>query len=73
MYFSYLPNLIVALDKLNVLKAASINILLQGLNTEEDSKPYTLNYKILYKVMNSVMSNAKIFGTKGGPSFSMQA
>lgn len=50
IYCNCLPNLTIGLHKLEAIKAATINILLQGLNIEEDSYPYALFCRTQYRI-----------------------
>ena len=61
IYFSCYPDLTLALDEPNIVKALTLNIASSGYHMEEGSKPFALIYCIYYKLLGTQLNlGAKI-------------
>ena len=53
VYFDYYPDIFLALDDPNIVKALILTILTSGYNMEEGSKPFALIYCIYYRLLGT--------------------
>ena len=53
IYFDCYPDICLALDDLNIVKALTLNILTSGYDMEKGSKPFALIDCIYYKLLGS--------------------
>ena len=53
VYFSCYPDLTLALDDPNIIKALTLNITSSGYHMEECSKPFPLIYRIYYRLLGT--------------------
>ena len=53
IHFDVFPNLTLALDDINILKALTFNVLTSGYDIEESSRPLAIIYRIYYKLMKT--------------------
>ena len=53
IYFNRYPDITLALDDPNFVKALMLNILTSGYNMEEGSKPFALIYHIYYRLLGT--------------------
>ena len=61
VYFNCYPDLTLALDDLNIVKALTLNIASSGYHMEEGSKPFALIYHIYYRLLGTQLNlGAKI-------------
>ena len=60
LYFNCYPNLTLALDDPNILKALTLNIASFGYHMEEGSKPFALIYRIYYKLLGTQLNPGAI-------------
>ena len=56
VYFDCYPDICLALDDLNIVKALTLNILISGYDMEEGSKPFALIYRIYYRLLGSQLN-----------------
>ena len=56
IYFNCYPNLTLALDDPNIVKALTLNIDLSGYPMEEGSKPLALIYRIYYRLLGTQLN-----------------
>ena len=61
IYFNCYPDLTLALDDPNIVKALTLNIASSGYHMEEGSKPFALIYRIYYRLLGTQLNpSAKI-------------
>ena len=60
VYFNFYPNLTLALDDPNIVKALTLNIALSGYHMEEGSKPFALIYCIYYRLLGTQLNSSAI-------------
>ena len=61
VYFNCYPDLTLALDDPNIVKALTLNIASSGYHMEEGSKPFALIYRIYYRLLGTQINpGAKI-------------
>ena len=61
VYFNCYPNLTLALDDPNIVKALTLNIASSSYHMEEGSKPFALIYRIYYRLLGTQLNpGAKI-------------
>ena len=53
VYFNCYPDLTLALDDPNIVKALTLNIASSGYHMEEGNKPFPLIYHIYYKLLGT--------------------
>ena len=53
VYFNCYLDLTLALDDLNIVKALTLNIASSGYHMEKGSKPFTLIYRIYYRLLGT--------------------
>ena len=53
IYFDCYPDICLALDDLNIVKALTLNIASSGYHMEKGSKPFTLIYRIYYRLLGT--------------------
>ena len=51
VYFTYYPDITLALDDPNIVKALTLNIASSGYHMDEGSKPFALTYRIYYRLL----------------------
>ena len=56
IYFDCYPDICLALDDLNIVKALTLNILISGYDMEKGSKPFALICRIYYRVLGSQLN-----------------
>ena len=56
VYFDCYPDICLALDDLNIVKALTLNILTSDYDMEKGSKPFALIYCIYYKLLGSQLN-----------------
>ena len=56
VYFNSYPNLTLALDDPNIVKALTLNIASSGYHMEEGSKPFALIYRIYYRLLGTQLN-----------------
>ena len=60
VYFNCYPDLTLALDDPNIVKALTLNIDLSGYIMEEGSKPFALIYRIYYRLLGTQLNPGAI-------------
>ena len=60
VYFNCYPDLTLALDDPNIVKALTFNIASSGYIMEEDSKPFALIYRIYYRLLGTRLNPGAI-------------
>ena len=60
VYFSCYPDLTLALDDPNIIKALTLNIASSGYHMEEGSKPFALIYRIYYILLGTQINHSAI-------------
>ena len=60
IYFSCYPDLTFALDDPNIIKVLTLNIASSGYRREEGSKPFTLIYRIYYRLLGTQINPSAI-------------
>ena len=61
VYFDCYPNLTLAIDDPNILKALTLNILTSGYDTDDGSKPFAIIYRIYYRLLKTSLNpNARL-------------
>ena len=60
VYFSCYPDLTLAVDDPNIIKALNLNIASSGYHREEGSKPFTLIHRIYYKLLGTQLNPSAI-------------
>ena len=60
VYFSCYPDLTLALDNPNIIKALTLNIASSGYHMEEGSKPFALIYRIYYILLGTQINHSAI-------------
>ncbi|KAL4611228.1 hypothetical protein ACB092_08G107800 [Castanea dentata] len=56
VYFDCYPNLALALDDHNIIKALTLNILTSGYDMDDGGRPFTLIYRIFYRLLDSQLT-----------------
>ena len=56
VYFNCYPDITLALDDPNIVKALTLNIASSGYHMEEGSKPFALIYRIYYKLLGTQLN-----------------
>ena len=56
IYFNYYPDLTLALDDPNIVKALTLNILTFGYDMDEGSKPLAIIYRIYYRLVKTTLN-----------------
>ncbi|KAL4615580.1 hypothetical protein ACB092_07G136400 [Castanea dentata] len=56
VYFDCYPDLALALDDPNIIKALTLNILTSGYDMDDGSRPFTLIYRIFYRLLDSQLT-----------------
>ena len=56
IYFSCYPDLTLALDDANIIKALTLNIASSGYHMEEGSKSFALIYRIYYRLLGTQLN-----------------
>ena len=56
VYFDCYPDISLALDDPNIVKALTLNILTSGYNMEEGRKPFALIYHIYYRLLGTQLN-----------------
>ena len=56
VYFNCYPDISLALDDPNIVKALTLNIASSGHDMEEDSKPFALIYRIYYRLLGTQLN-----------------
>ena len=56
VYFNRYPNISLALDDPNIVKALTLNIASSGYNMEEGSKPFAMIYRIYYRLLGTQLN-----------------
>ncbi|KAL4645013.1 hypothetical protein ACB092_02G205600 [Castanea dentata] len=56
VYFDCYPDLTLALDDPNIIKALTLNILTSGYDMDDGSRPFTLIYRIFYRLLDSQLT-----------------
>ena len=73
IYFNCYPDLTLALDDPNIVKALTLNIASSGYHMEEGSKPFALIYCIYYKLLGTQINpGAKIHREPSGKTMLIQ-
>ena len=73
VYFNCYPNLTLALDDPNIVKALTLNIASSGYHMEEGSKFFALIYRIYYRLMGTQINpGAKIHREPSGKTMLIQ-
>ena len=73
VYFNSYPNLTLALDDPNIVKALTLNIASSGYHMEEGSKPFALIYRIYYRLLGTQLNpGAKINREPSGKTMLIQ-
>ena len=60
VYFSSYPDLTLAMDDPNIIKALTLNIASSGYHMEEGSKPFALIYCIYYRLLGTQLNPSAI-------------
>ena len=60
VYFSCYPDLTLALNDPNIIKALTLNIASSGYHMEEGSKPFALIYRIYYRLLGTQLNPGAI-------------
>ena len=60
VYFSCYPDLTLALDDPNIIKALTLNIASSSYHMEEGSKPFALIYRIYYRLLGNQLNPSAI-------------
>ena len=60
VYFSCCPDLTLALDDPNIIKALTLNIASSSYHMEEGSKPFALIYPIYYRLLGTQLNPSAI-------------
>ena len=60
IYFICYPDLTLALDDPNIIKVLTLNIASSGYHREEGSKPFTLIYRIYYRLLGTQINPSAI-------------
>ena len=53
VYFDCYPDISLALDNPNIVKALTLNVLTSGYDMDEGSKPFALIYRIHYRLLGT--------------------
>ena len=53
VYFDCYPDISLALDDPNIVKALTLNVLTSGYDMDEGSKPFALIYRIHYRLLGT--------------------
>ena len=56
IYFYYYPDITLALNDPNIVKALSLNILTFGYDMDEGSKPFAIIYRIYYGLLSTQLN-----------------
>ncbi|XP_075669831.1 uncharacterized protein LOC142639556 [Castanea sativa] len=56
VYFDCYPDLALALDDPNIIKALTLNILTSGYDMDDGNRPFTLIYRIFYRLLDSQLT-----------------
>ena len=56
VYFDCYPNISLALDDPNIVKALTLNVLTFGYNIDEGNKPFALIYRIHYRLLGTQLN-----------------
>ena len=56
VYFNCCPNISLALDDPNIVKALTLNILTSGYDMDEGNKPFALIYQIYYRLLGTQLN-----------------
>ncbi|KAL4655043.1 hypothetical protein ACB092_01G422700 [Castanea dentata] len=56
VYFDCYPDLALALDDPNIIKALTLNILTSGYDMDDGSRPFILIYRIFYRLLDSQLT-----------------
>ncbi|KAL0008769.1 hypothetical protein SO802_010271 [Lithocarpus litseifolius] len=56
VYFDVFPDICLALDDPNIVKALTLNVLTFGFDMDEGSKPFALIYRIYYRILGSQLN-----------------
>ena len=57
VYFDCYPNISLALDDTNIVKALTLNVLTSGYHMDEGSKPFALIYRIHYRLLGTQLNS----------------
>ena len=57
IYFNCYPDISLALDDPNIVKALTLNILTSGYDMDEDSKRFALIYHIYYRLLGTQLNH----------------
>ena len=73
VYFNCYPDITLALDDPNIVKALTLNIASSGYHMEEGSKPFALIYRIYYRLLGTQLNpGAKINREPSGKTMLIQ-
>jgi hypothetical protein len=73
VHFNVFPNLSVSFEDINVLKSLTLNVLTQGYDMEEGSKPIAIIYRISYRLMKTNLNPQAVFKDPKGPTLLIQS
>ncbi|KAG7951776.1 hypothetical protein I3843_12G026300 [Carya illinoinensis] len=73
VYFDCFPDLPLALNDPNILKALTLNIATSGYDMIKGSKPLGVIYQIYYRVLKSILSPKTVLKSTGGKTLLIQS
>ncbi|KAG6670599.1 hypothetical protein I3843_Q052600 [Carya illinoinensis] len=73
VYFDCFPDLPLALNDPNILKALTLNIATSGYDMVKGSKPLAVIYRIYYRVLKSTLNPKTVLKSTGGKTLLIQS
>jgi hypothetical protein len=73
VHFDVFPNLTVSFEDINVFKSLTLNVLTQGYDMEEGSKPFAIIYRIYYLLMKTNLNPQVVFKDPNGSTLLIQS
>ncbi|KAG7969086.1 hypothetical protein I3843_07G012600 [Carya illinoinensis] len=73
VYFDCFPDLPLALNDPNILKALTLNIATSGYDMVKGSKPIAVIYRIYYRVLKSTLNPKTVLKSTGGKTLLIQS
>jgi hypothetical protein len=73
IHFDVFPNLTLALDDINILKALTLNVLTSGYDIKEGTRPLAIIYRIYYKLMKTNLDPQAVIKNYGNSTLLIQS
>jgi hypothetical protein len=73
VHFDVFSNLTISLEDINVLKSLTLNVLTQGYDMKEGSRPLAIIYRIYYRLMKTNLNPQAVFKDPKGSTLLIQS